>query len=476
MKRILTYTQIGLLAAAFLASSCEREKLDDVFAEGQFKSVSVSMPKEVVVGTGSNATLSSDALTLPVTINFDAPTSRAFVVNLSSNVDTIQTLIDNNTLPAGTIALGEGDFSLPPVLNVPIGVTSASFDLVIGRSFLERNHGKNVALAVKVTDAAKGNAIKAGQNSTVLTIKTGEVLTADDVHLVGFNTQSNVTTVSTFSRGSQDITVSIPLVLTGEAGSPFTVDVAEAPEVVAQITPQHELIPDAEWSIVATNIRFVTNSNVATLEISARRNKLTSVAQGGKMWAVGLKLTNPSRYVLNENKSSLVVVFNPDTFRPYNDSGPFRVLGAIGATSPMIVAAEYDYGGQGISYNDNNSKDGDANFRYPDGVDVSADYNPRSVIGWTNAGEWLTYSVIVEEAGVYEMNMIAGANNADGRYKVEFGSTVVAENKAATNTGGHNNQQPHYSEVTLPAGRHIMKVTWTAGNHDWRGIVFKRLR
>ncbi|WP_285008902.1 carbohydrate-binding protein [Pedobacter faecalis] len=476
MKRILTYTQIGLMAAAFLASSCEREKLDDVFADGQFKSVSVSMPKEVVVGTGSNATLSSDALTLPVTVNFDAPTSRAFVVNLSSNVDTIQTLINNNTLPAGTVALGEGDFSLPPVLNVPIGVTSASFDLVIGRSFLERNHGKNVALAVKVTDAAKGNSIKAGQNATVLTIKTGEVMTADDVHLIGFNTPANTMTVSAFTKGSQDVFVSIPLVLTGEAGSPFTVDVAEAPELIAQIAPDHNLIPDADWSIVATNIRFVTNSNVATLEISARRNKLTSVTQGGKKWAVGLKLANPSRYILAENKDRLVVVFDPDTFRPYNDAGPFRILGSIGATSPMIVAAEYDYGGQGISYNDDNGKSGDANFRYPDGVDVSADYNPRTVVGWTNAGEWLTYSVIVEEAGVYEMNMIAGANNADGRYRVQFGSTIVADDRPASNTGGHNNQQPHYTEVTLPAGRHIMRVTWTRGNHDWRGIVFKRLR
>ncbi|MHA4894987.1 hypothetical protein ACXZ1K_09555 [Pedobacter sp. PWIIR3] len=491
MKKIFTYSRFGLLAlVALFTASCEKEKLDDVLSKEQFSSVGISVASRTDVGTGSTFTLTGGELTVPVTVQFSAATTRAFSVQLVANVDTIAGLVASSALPANTVALQNGTFSIPTVLNVPIGVTSATFDLVISRSFLETRYGKGVAFALKLQSPGKGNNIAAGKNVSIVVVKTGETIAPEAVHYVSFGTSKTllIPDSKSYSIGSQDITVNVPLLLSSVAGPSFTVDVVQSDSaanaaIASGAITNAELLPSSRVGLGTGKVLFDVNKNTANLALTT--NFATLMSRTNHKWVVGLKITNPTKYQASLTNKTIVVVIDANYLtRPYvgNDPNlarvytgtPFLIPGTIGKASEMIPAAIYDEGGEGIAFHDNGGKDGVSAFRPNDQVDIG-DYIPRSVVGWTGDGEWLTYTINVETAGTYELNSIIGSNGNDGKYKVLIDGVDITGDKAVKGTpGAYGDQQPNYINIQLPAGRHIFKFYMVRATYDVRGWIFTR--
>jgi len=481
MKKIFTQLQLGLLAlVAVSATSCEREQLDNVLSTETYGNVSLSMSAKSDIGTGSNFTMTSGELTVPVTISFSEPTTRAFVVQLSSNIDTIAQLVTNQVLPAGTVKINDGSFTIPTVVNVPIGVKSATFDLKVSRTFIEINYGKNVAVALKINNPAKGNTIIQGKNAVIVNINTTQVLKEEDVHTVSFATAAPTFVVgldNSATKGSEDVTITVPLKLQGAPGLDFTVDATVTPDSVTKYINNGTLANSflftaGNFSLVNPKIRFEAGKSTATLTITTKLTPLYAFM--AKSPTIGITLKNPSQFQVAKKLHTVFVVIDQGSFRPYYGT-PFVIKGAINAVSDPIYAAYYDLGGQGIAFNDDNGKDGDGNWRAPDKVDVASEYNPRTVVGWTKANEYLTYTVYVQETGKYEMDMYFGASNSNGRYSVFMDDKDINGGiKASQNTGAHNNQKSHISTVDLTKGRHIFKVFFNGGDPDYRGTIFTR--
>jgi len=492
MKKIFTHSRFGLLAAiALFTTSCEKEKLADVLSDEAFSPINISVPTKMEIGTNSTFTLTGNEITVPVTVEFSSATTRAFSINLAANVDTIPTLVTAGTLATGTVPLQNGTFSIPTVVNVPIGVTSATFNLVVSRSFLEQKYGKSIAVAVKLSSPGKGNTISQGKSAAVVVIKTAEAIAAGDVHYVAFAGTSSAGQYSlptsadligintkTYVLGSQDMTFNIPLTLSGVAGSAFTVDVVAFPDTVTALIgngtlKNTKLLASSEYTISTPKVTFDNNKNTATVTISNKINSLLPVR--GQKFAIGLKIQNPTRFQVSTTAAAknIVVVFDGDYFRPYNGK-PFLISGQIGVPSAMIPAAQYDFGGEGVAYHDDNNKDG-TDFRAPDKVDVG-DYTPRSVVGWTNDNEWLTYTVNVEADGEYELNSIIGAPGTDGRFSVFFDDVMITPGiqSSAQTPGQYGDQQPNYCTVKLTKGKHVMKFFENRGAYDVRGWIFTR--
>lgn len=481
MKRITTHIQFCLLAIIVIfTASCSKEKLSDVMSTENLPNVSLALDNRIDIGKGNNFTLDHSELTVPVTINFSGTSPKAFNVQITTNTDTIAKLVENGTLPVNTVALEEGTFTFPPVVDVAFGVNSMTFNLQISRSFLEKKHGKNVAIAVKMTDPAKGNTIAPAKNATVIVINTAELIAADAVHYVSFSNPGGneflVTKATNYTLGSQDIIIPIPLGLSGEPGQEFTVDVVSKPDTVTTLinngTLENTVLFDSKsYGVPNPKVRFTAGKGNATFDLTVRLVDL--LAEKGKNVAFALTLKDPSKFQLSQTNKTIIVIINPHDFsRPYNGV-PFVISGTVDKTSNPIYAASYDFGGEGVAYHDDDRKEGSSVFRSPDNVDV-AQNSPSSAIGWTKTEEWLTYSVIVEETGEYEMNMLLGSNNSNGRYSVFFDKTNVSGILAVTSTGSHGNYQPHLSTVQLTKGRHIMKIFWDNGNHDYNGVIFTR--
>lgn len=139
---------------------------------------------------------------------------------------------------------------------------------------------------------------------------------------------------------------------------------------------------------------------------------------------------------------------------------PFH--GAATALPGRVRAVEFDLGGEGIAYHDTTSTNQGQQFRKEETVDIEStgDEGAGYNVGWVATGEWLLYTVTVEEAGSYELRARV-ASTASGRsFRVCFdgGSECRID---VPNTGGWQT----WTTVTVPdvelkAGEQTMKISF----------------
>jgi len=88
-------------------------------------------------------------------------------------------------------------------------------------------------------------------------------------------------------------------------------------------------------------------------------------------------------------------------------------------------------GGEGVGYHDAEAANQGGQYRTADGVDIEActDTGGGYNIGWTNAGEWMRYTVNVATAGTYTVSFrVANGATANGTFHLQ--------NTAGTNLSG----------------------------------------
>jgi hypothetical protein len=490
MKKLLTNFQLCLVGMiAVFAVSCKNEKLENAIKVPTYASVTASLPTSTTIGTGSTATLTGASLTIPATITLSAAAASTFTIDLSINTDTVTKLITAGTLPAGTTPFPSNGVAVVNQVTVPAGVTSVSFNIVVSRSAMELNYGKNLATTVKISNAIKGNKIDAGKNAMIVVVKTGEVLLANSIHEIAFGSTTKVFDVtanpSSYTSGSLFVNVSIPIILQGDPGADVSVDVVVSPDSVTKyigtsLLPNNSLYPASNFTINNPTVKIAAGTNTGTLTFSTKIQTLLALQPSPGAPTVNyptfaITLKNPTNYQISKTKvTTLYVVLNPNTFRPYYGT-PFLINGNIGVASAPFYAAYYDFGGEGIAYHDNNTKDGDGSWRAPDYVDVSGDYSPRSVVGWTSNDEWLTYSINVQQAGTYQINSMLGSPNTGQTYSIYIDNVVVVNKATVINTTNYSNQGPNISPgIVLTAGYHIVKMYWNTAAYDFRGLIFTR--
>ncbi|MBP5767540.1 MAG: family 43 glycosylhydrolase [Fibrobacter sp.] len=159
----------------------------------------------------------------------------------------------------------------------------------------------------------------------------------------------------------------------------------------------------------------------------------------------------------------------PEPQTPYGDKA---------AAIPGKIEAEiFDkpgYGAGNDSYSDNDADNqGDAEFRAEDGVDIVLGGSGMA-IGYTNAGEWMEYTVDVAEDGDYPIvaNASSGAENSGFCFSVDgkpMGDTVKV-----TKTGDDWSVYKEFEAGTakLTKGKHIIRLMITGNNVniDWFSV------
>ena len=124
-----------------------------------------------------------------------------------------------------------------------------------------------------------------------------------------------------------------------------------------------------------------------------------------------------------------------------------------------IEAEEFDLGGDGYAYYDLDSENRNGGDR-EEGVDMS-----NTAIGYTQKGEWLEYTIEVEQDGKYTMSASV-ASGADGSsFKLYIDNEAVTDVIEVPNTGDWETFVTVDSEIDLlTVGKHILKLEITG---DW---------
>ncbi|MCQ2096975.1 MAG: family 43 glycosylhydrolase [Fibrobacter sp.] len=152
--------------------------------------------------------------------------------------------------------------------------------------------------------------------------------------------------------------------------------------------------------------------------------------------------------------------------------------GKAAAIPGKIQAEEFDKPGVGRgnqSFSDKDAENhGDSDFRKDDApaVDLYKKSNDRVVLGYVQEGEWLEYTVDIAKAGDYTM-FAAVASAGGSKFKLSIDGEDITGDvevpKAAEGEDNYDDYNKVSADVTLPAGKHILRFTATG---DWFDVDY----
>lgn len=139
---------------------------------------------------------------------------------------------------------------------------------------------------------------------------------------------------------------------------------------------------------------------------------------------------------------------------------------------PAVIEAElFDKGGARKGYSDDDAgNQGDAEFRADEGVDIVLGGTGKA-IGYTNAGEWLEYTVEVAEDGKFPIVAYASSGAENSGFCFSVDGKPVGDTVKVTKTGEDWSVYKEFSAGTaeLTKGTHEIRLTITGNNVnvDW---------
>ena len=129
-----------------------------------------------------------------------------------------------------------------------------------------------------------------------------------------------------------------------------------------------------------------------------------------------------------------LVTFSAVAGSPYNGS-------PVSLSSGIVQAENFDKGGSWSAYYDSTTENIGGQYRPDEDVDIEHNGVGGYNIGWLGMGEWLEYSVRVDEAGDYDVAARIASPSGQGRFAYEFvgASAASAEIGSFPQTGEWKN-------------------------------------
>jgi Carbohydrate binding module (family 6) len=141
------------------------------------------------------------------------------------------------------------------------------------------------------------------------------------------------------------------------------------------------------------------------------------------------------------------------------DTRPFR--GKAHAIPGKIEAENYDEGDAEKAYHDSDEENLGADYRGKTQVDIEErkDASNGYGVGWTRKGEWLVYSIQVNEAGRYRLSAPVASNKKGGTFHLEIADKDISGPIDVPDTGSWQKLRViTKEEIMLPAGAHQLRV------------------
>lgn len=143
-------------------------------------------------------------------------------------------------------------------------------------------------------------------------------------------------------------------------------------------------------------------------------------------------------------------------------SGPTLPFGGTAHVIPGVIEAEhFDEGPPGEAYHDLDETNHGVGYRGITHVDIEKrpDASNGHGIGWTRAGEWLAYTVVVRETGTYTVEFPVASDKEGGTFHLEVGGVDVTGPIKVPDTGAWTKLEMIRKEnVQLEEGTFMMKM------------------
>ncbi len=139
-----------------------------------------------------------------------------------------------------------------------------------------------------------------------------------------------------------------------------------------------------------------------------------------------------------------------------------------------VQCEDYDQGGEGVGYHDADTGNNGGAYRSDD-VDIEGcgDAGGGYDVGWTYPGEWLGYTVQVQNAGTYLVSVRASSLSGGGGFHFEDESgTNLTGPITVPATGSYLSYTTVTASATLTAGSHVLRLVEDSGGYNLNWIAF----
>lgn len=154
---------------------------------------------------------------------------------------------------------------------------------------------------------------------------------------------------------------------------------------------------------------------------------------------------------------------------------PFNGPHILSAEAPLeLWFRDFDMGGKNVAYFDNSTGNSSGSTYRVDGGDSNSpdvDIEGAGNIGYTASGEWLLFTIEVQDPGTYSVSVNASGNG--GTFHVDLnGETITGELPIASTGGWGTYMDNEPFEIELPEGKHKIKFFMTKAAYNIKYWTF----
>ncbi|HVD97714.1 MAG TPA: carbohydrate-binding protein [Cytophagaceae bacterium] len=279
------------------------------------------------------------------------------------------------------------------------------------------------------------------------------------------NTTTGAITGTPTTAGTYNTTVSATN-SNGTGSKTVTITVTQPAPVISSATTATGTTGAAfSYQIVASNspTSFGASGLPAGISVNTTTGLISGTPTTAGTYNATVTATNSAG---SGNQAVTITISTAASNTPY---------GGVAWQIPGTIEVEnYDDGGEGIAYHDNDAINSGGQQRTNQGVDVEnvGDVIGTYDVGWTNAGEWMKYTVNVTTTNTYTLQLRA-ASPGGGSIHVELDGTNISGIISIPATGGWQTYQTvSVTTPSLSAGLHVLRIYEETGGFNLNYITF----
>ena len=217
---------------------------------------------------------------------------------------------------------------------------------------------------------------------------------------------------------------------------------------------------------------FSTKASIAKIQVYANDLLLNTVT--GSSLSLKWTPTVAGNYTLTMKAldSADNIIFEKScTAKVYEASTPFK--GAPIALPGILEAEDFNNGVNGVAYTDTDDKNDGGKYRTDSGVDIGDVAGGGYFVGWTASGEWLEYTVKVDEEQLMVWSAKVATGSSGAAFRIYMGETdisgkvLVPQSTVYTEVKGR-------TKVAMPVGTYTLRLVIEGANCNIDKITFAK--
>ncbi|MBK8807355.1 MAG: glycoside hydrolase family 9 protein [Bacteroidales bacterium] len=154
-------------------------------------------------------------------------------------------------------------------------------------------------------------------------------------------------------------------------------------------------------------------------------------------------------------------------------SGQAPFGGQVHKIPSRIEAENFDIGGSDIAYSDTEPENRAGSSYRSEEVDVEKFATGKYAIAYIETGEWLEYTVFVEQSGVYDLQVYCAGELSNSKFSFSIDGKALTKSVSVPNTGGWR----VWDTIVIPIvelvrGKHILRLSFDYGAWNIDGFEF----